>query len=326
VWTNNTWAVVEDLKFVSDPLLFGRHIAELNASDNTLVRNYVWGLDLSETMDGGGGVGGLLWVTLHTASGAAAGTHFAAYDGNGNVVALVRATTGTETACYEYGPFGEPIRVSGPAAALNTFRFSTKRTDPTTDLVLYEYRVYQSSTGRWLTRDPLNELGHRTLLARRSSRIRSDAGNLYEFVGNNPVNQIDPLGLIKFEGCEGREEELQQQFNNFCQKVKDPAFANCLGCSLSARTIVNRLKNRCDNPDDSLHGIKIKCERNDSGLCKGACAWSIPGGDTIHICPQQWSNPGCGQSGCTLMHELTHMSGRASEKWPEIVEKCLGCK
>lgn len=137
---------------------------------------------------------------------------------------------------------------------------------------------------------------------------------------------IDPLGLIKFEGCEGREEALQQQFNNFCQKVKDPAFANCLGCSLSARTIVNRLKNRCDNPDDSLHGIKIKCEQNDSGTCKGACAWSIPGGDTIHICPQQWSNPGCGQSGCTLMHELTHMSGRPSEKWPENVEKCLGCK
>ena len=261
-----------------------------------------------------------------TASGAAPGTHFCAYDGNGNVVALASASDGSPTGRYEYGPFGEPIRVSGPAAANNPFRFSTKRTCNTTDLVLYEYRAYSTSTGRWSNRDPLSELGHRTYLARRSSRIRSDAGNLYEFVGNNPVNQTDPLGLIKFEGCEDREEELQQQFNNFCQKVKDPAFANCLGCSLGARTIVNRLKNRCDNAGDSLHGIKIKCERNDSGLCKGACAWSIPGGDTIHICPQQWSNPGCGQSGCTLMHELTHMSGWASEKWPEIVEKCLGCK
>jgi len=55
--------VVEDLKFVSDPLLFGRHIAELNASDNALVRSYVWGLDLSGTEQGAGGVGGLLWLT-----------------------------------------------------------------------------------------------------------------------------------------------------------------------------------------------------------------------------------------------------------------------
>ena len=60
VWTNNAWAVVEDVKFVSDPMLFGRHIVELNVPNNTLVRSYVWGLDLSGMMDGAYGVGGLL--------------------------------------------------------------------------------------------------------------------------------------------------------------------------------------------------------------------------------------------------------------------------
>ena len=114
--SSGTWQVTEDLTFVSDPLLFGRHIAELRAPDNALVRSYVWGLDLSGTMDGAGGVGGLLWVTLHTASGAAPGTHFCAYDGNGNIVALSAASDGSATARYEYGPFGEPIRVTGPAA------------------------------------------------------------------------------------------------------------------------------------------------------------------------------------------------------------------
>jgi len=128
--------VTEDLKFVSDPRLFDRPIAELRGSDNGLMCTYVWGLDLSGTMDGAGGVGGLLWMTLHTASGPAAGTHFAAYDGNGNVVALWAASDGSETARYEYGPFGEPIRVTGPAAALNPFRFSTKRTEPAADVVL----------------------------------------------------------------------------------------------------------------------------------------------------------------------------------------------
>jgi hypothetical protein len=61
--SSGTWQVTEDLKLVSDPLLFGRHIAELNARDNALVRSYVWGLDLSGTMDGAGGVGGLVMMT-----------------------------------------------------------------------------------------------------------------------------------------------------------------------------------------------------------------------------------------------------------------------
>ena len=60
---SGTAVLTEDLKLVSDPLLFGRHIAELNASDNALVRTYVWGLHLSGTEQGAGGVGGLLWLT-----------------------------------------------------------------------------------------------------------------------------------------------------------------------------------------------------------------------------------------------------------------------
>jgi RHS repeat-associated protein len=85
-------------------------------------------------------------------------TYFAAYDGNGNVAALVHAPSSMPHAHYEYGPFGEPIRVSGPAAGLNPFRFSTKRTDPTTDLVLYEYRAYSSTRGGWLSRDTIGDL------------------------------------------------------------------------------------------------------------------------------------------------------------------------
>jgi RHS repeat-associated protein len=202
---SNQWVVTEDLKFVSDPLLFGRHVVDLNATNNALVRSYVWGLDLSESMDRAGGVGGLLWVTLHTASGPAPGTHFAAYDGNGNVVALSAASDGSATACYEYGPFGEPIRVSGPAAANNPFRFSTKRTCHTTDLILYEYRVYQSSTGRWLTRDPINEPGSKCLRGEHpkyrvdgelidDTRVDEEK-NLYHFVFNDPTNLYDYLGL-----------------------------------------------------------------------------------------------------------------------------------
>jgi len=179
--SSGTWVLTEDLKFVSEPLLFGRHAMDLNASNNVAVRTYVWGLDLPETLEGAGGVRGLLWVTLHTGSGPAAGTHFCAYDGNGNIVALSAASDGSATGRYEYGPFGEPIRMTGPAAPLDPFRFSTKRTCNTTDLVLYEYRVYKPSIGRWANRDPIEEEG---------------GLNLYAYVGNDPVNEFDPLGLL----------------------------------------------------------------------------------------------------------------------------------
>jgi len=167
-------------------MLFGRHIVELNGTKNTLVTSYVWGIDLSGSLSGAGGVGSLLWVTLHAASGSASGTQFVCYDGNGNIVALVSATTGDVTARYEYGSFGEPIHVTGPAASLNPFRFSTKRTENNTDLVLYEYRAYNPNLGRWLSKDLIDEQGGR---------------NLYAFVGNATVNNHDVLGWAGCNAC-----------------------------------------------------------------------------------------------------------------------------
>ncbi len=156
----------------------GLLVGSFHDDDSGVVRSYVWGLNVFGTIDGVGGVGRLLWFMQHIGSNTV--THFAAYDGNGNVVALVSATTGTETARYEYGPFAEPIRLTGPAANLNPFRFSTKRTCNTTDLILYEYRAYSSCLGRWLSRDPLGELV---------------GANVNIFVMNSPVATIDVLGL-----------------------------------------------------------------------------------------------------------------------------------
>ncbi|NGO39223.1 RHS repeat-associated core domain-containing protein, partial [Limisphaera ngatamarikiensis] len=193
VWTNSTWQVVEDLKLVSDPGLFGRHIVELNGTNGAVVRSYVWGLDLSESLDGAGGVGGLLWVRL--SGGPGAGVHFVTYDGNGNVWTLVSASTGTETARYEYGPFGEPLRLTGAVAGLNPFRFRTKRTEDGTGLVLYEYRAYSPALGRWLSRDPINEPGHRILTHKGHFRLKlSEEHNLYCALKNSVMNLYDADG------------------------------------------------------------------------------------------------------------------------------------
>ena len=124
-------------------------------------------------------MGGLLWLTSFQLP-ASSSTYFAAYDGNGNVAALLHAPSSMPHARYEYGPFGAPIRATGPAAALNPFRFSTKRTDNTTDLVVYEYRAYSPALGRWLSRDPIGDEGGEP--------------NLYGFVVNNSPSYIDTDG------------------------------------------------------------------------------------------------------------------------------------
>jgi RHS repeat-associated protein len=62
---------------------------------------------------------------------------------------------------------------------MNPFRFSTKRTDPTIDLVLYEYRVYSPALGRWLSRDPIEEDASANL----SAAFRNDPGTYMDGFG-----------------------------------------------------------------------------------------------------------------------------------------------
>lgn len=201
---------------------------------------------------------------------------------------------------------------------------------------------YDPSTGRWLTRDPIGEPGFEALRrvqavpqptsgvatapGRWIHRDRAGNENRYLFVGNNPVNHIDPLGLLKFEGCfESEQEEFKQKFAEYCQKVKSKEFKCCLGHF----NIPGRLASKCDNPNDSLHGITIRCIHDYTGGCNpGDCAWSLPGGSVIRMCPDGLAKTGvCADGyGCVMMHELTHVIGHGFEKWPRQVERCLGCK
>ncbi|MEI2725050.1 MAG: RHS repeat-associated core domain-containing protein [Verrucomicrobiota bacterium] len=130
-------------------------------------------------LQGAGGVGGLLAV-----NDAVNGVHFSAYDGNGNVAALVKATDGTVSATYEYGPFGELLRGTGLMTKSNPFRFSTKFHDDESDQLYYGYLSYNPTTGRWPNRDPLGERG---------------GENLYANCRNDVINSVDWLGLWKIE-------------------------------------------------------------------------------------------------------------------------------
>jgi RHS repeat-associated protein len=163
-------------------------IAVLSPSQG-VVSTFMWGLDLSGSAQGAGGVGGLLAANLGSN-----GVNFVAYDGNGNVAALVNAGDQTDAAKYEYGPFGEVIRQSGPMAKLNPFRFSTKYCDDESDLVYYGWRYYNPSTGRWPNRDPYDEIGSETLFEAQEFEGLNWEPNLYTAMRNDAVDFTDSDG------------------------------------------------------------------------------------------------------------------------------------
>jgi len=102
---------------------------------------------LSGREQGAGSVGGLL--AIKPASG---NPQFVAFDGNGNVTGLVDATTGTTTWNFEYGPFGEIIRLTPNANNQSPFRFSAKYTDDESDLLYVAFlSVGKFGSGKPLT-------------------------------------------------------------------------------------------------------------------------------------------------------------------------------
>ena len=137
---------------------------------------YCWGKDLSGTLQGAGGVGGLLYLKRNGA------IYVPHADANGNIVRYTD-TTGNVVAEYTYDAFGSTIAQSGPMADIFRIRFSCKYFDPETGLYYYGYRFYSPTLMRWLNRDPIEE----------------DGGlNLYGFCGNHPTDGFDSLGKNRY--------------------------------------------------------------------------------------------------------------------------------
>ena len=99
------------------------------------------------------------------------------HDGGKNVNEVI-GESGKVIAHYEYAPFGAVARFSGILAVTNPWRFSSEYSDDEIAVVYYNYRYYDSISGRWLTRDPIEEIGA-----------------LYVMSENNVVTGFDLLGL-----------------------------------------------------------------------------------------------------------------------------------
>ena len=177
--TTGNWETDEEVVHVYDGW---NRIAtfEPQGSSLSLQTSYLWGIDLSGSMQGAGGVGGLLKE----------GDLHATYDANGNIMQKLHGT-GAVVMSVDYDPFGNIVE----GTFVGEYGFSTKPLIRDIDWYYYGFRYYDPVTGRWPSRDPIGENG---------------GINLYGMVGNNPVNRLDLLGLVD---CCG-DEELQS--GNVC--------------------------------------------------------------------------------------------------------------
>ena len=108
--------------------------------------------------------------------------YYLAYDQVGSL-RIVADESGNIVKRIEYDSFGNVIHDTNPAFEV-PFGFAGGLHDTTTGLVRFGYRDYDPDTGRWTAKDPILFAGGNT--------------DLYGYCLNDPINFVDPLGLIRW--------------------------------------------------------------------------------------------------------------------------------
>ncbi len=96
----------------------------------------------------------------------------------GNIVGVTDGA-GARAVSLAYTSFGSPRVLFG---ALPAVSFAGQRHDPDIGLTSFHFREYDAAVGRFLQPDPLG--------------VFAGWENAYAYAGNNPINFIDPYGLL----------------------------------------------------------------------------------------------------------------------------------
>lgn len=105
-------------------------------------------------------------------------TYYYHADGLGSIIAITDSL-GRVVQKYEYDSFGN-ITYIQDTSFVQPYTYTGREYDEETGLHYYRARYYDAKVGRFITEDPIGLLG---------------GINKFVYVGNNPVNFKDPLGL-----------------------------------------------------------------------------------------------------------------------------------
>jgi RHS repeat-associated protein len=94
----------------------------------------------------------------------------------------------------------------GPLAEANRYRYAGQEVHAQSGLIRCHFRYYEPNLQRWLNRDPIGLLG---------------GVNLHAYVGNDPVNYSDPLGLWLGFSCELSQREWDKVNQAHGERIQD---------------------------------------------------------------------------------------------------------
>src|SRR5258706_8028352 len=227
---SSDWALDSETRYIYDGM---RVIQERNGTNNTPTVSYTRGHDLSGSLEGAGGIGGLLARSSGYSSGNWSTHNFYHADANGNVIYLVSSSQ-TLAAFYRYDPWGNLLTAGGTLATPNVYRFSSKEIHVNSGLYNFGYRFYEPNMQRWINRDPLSsQRPQHSRLWGNSLKIELEqSANLFNSFRNDPVSHHDPDGqflpiacvviaaaIICEGGCSNAPEPLDQ---DGCWASTDP--------------------------------------------------------------------------------------------------------
>jgi RHS repeat-associated protein len=190
-----SWTLAGETHYLYD----GKRVVQERDASNTPTLSYTRGKDLSGSLEGAGGIGGLLTRSSGYSGGTWSTHNFYHADGNGNITCMQDNNQGI-VANYKYDPYGRTISSSGSLAAANLYRFSSKELHANSGMYYYLYRFYDPNTQRWLNRDPVGEKG---------------GINLYSFVANKAPTYIDLWGLDYSTSIERCNRQIENPENDW---------------------------------------------------------------------------------------------------------------
>ena len=223
-------------------------------------------------------------------------TNYYEADGLGSVTSLSNGA-GALAQTYAIDSFGNQTGSSG--SLTNSVRYTGREFDSETSLYYYRARYYDPQPGRFVTEDPLGP--------------KREGPNLYRYVSNNPIMNIDPLGQYQIDksckdhpciaiGGGGPNNPKQSPYQaNVAQLIQQQADSDCSNTnSITDPRIRSCIQKRCKSGT-------IKCSDN----CQAGRGGEASGhGGTATLCLNNWPDWTTPlYVGQAITHEWAHTCG-----------------
>lgn len=169
---------------------FGKQVLEERNTFSQLIRQYVYGNGVDEVLQ------------MRSASN----DDFYYHENSIGSIAAITDSTGSVVERYQYNAYGETTIFAGDGVTQltnssigNSYAYTGRRLDAVTDLYYYRARYYSPERGRFIQRDPLGY---------------ADGMGVYTYVGNNPINYVDPNGLMAKEAWDDAKDLIGDKYKD----------------------------------------------------------------------------------------------------------------